>query len=112
VHELRSLGLTLECGPSDIVGRPDIVFRKSRFVAFVHGCFWHRCPRCNPHFPGRNAAYWGTKFERNRIRDNRVRRLLVRGGWRTAVVWECQVRDDAAAQAARIARRLATLADV
>lgn len=31
-------------------GRPDIAYPGSKVAIFVHGCFWHRCPYCNPRF--------------------------------------------------------------
>lgn len=30
-----------------IPGRPDISFVGKKLAIFVHGCFWHRCPKCD-----------------------------------------------------------------
>lgn len=73
----------------DIPGSPDFVFSAKKLAIFVHGCFWHRCPYCNPHFPDSNQEYWKAKFIRNKARDIRVRRELRSQGWKPKVVWEC-----------------------
>lgn len=70
-------------------GRPDIAYPGRKVAIFVHGCFWHRCPHCNPSLPKSNQDYWGPKFEANRERDERKVRQLEEAGWRVVVVWEC-----------------------
>lgn len=75
-------------------GRPDIVFTKQRLAIFVNGCFWHRCPRCNPSTPRTHAEFWNEKFEKNRARDLKKLEELDLLGWRTLIVWECEVRSD------------------
>ena len=77
-------------------GSPDLVFHSRRKVIFVHGCFWHR-HRCadGRSMPASRVAYWKRKFERNKARDSRDRRRLVRMGWRVLIIWECQTRSPA-----------------
>jgi len=75
-----------------VPGRPDISFGRQRVAIFVHGCFWHRCRECNFPLPKSNRAFWVKKFRRNRARDQRKKRALEGGGWRTFEFWECQVR--------------------
>ncbi|MFV2062505.1 MAG: very short patch repair endonuclease, partial [Chloroflexota bacterium] len=29
-------------------GRPDISYPGRHVAIFVHGCYWHHCPRCHP----------------------------------------------------------------
>jgi DNA mismatch endonuclease, patch repair protein len=65
---------------SNIVGKPDFIFRKARLAIFVDGCFWHGCPR-HGRKPGSNPAYWVPKLARNRKRDRQVTRELRRNGW-------------------------------
>lgn len=86
----------------DLPGTPDIAFNAERVAVFVHGCYWHRCPYCSPHFPNRNQEYWTAKFARNRARDKRNAAELKRMGWRVVVVWECKVRKNANRQARRV----------
>lgn len=80
--------------PKDLPGRPDIVFSKQRLAIFVNGCFWHRCPLCNPSTPKTHASFWNEKFERNIARDAKAVNELKEQGWRTMVVWECSIRSD------------------
>jgi len=90
-------------------GRPDLVFSASRLAVFVHGCFWHRCPRCALRLPKANAAFWKLKFEQNLARDGRASEALRAEGWRVMVVWECDVRRNDSAVARRVARKAAGL---
>lgn len=73
-------------------GRPDIVLPKHRLAIFVHGCFWHhhRCPAFV--WPKTRATFWREKIEGNVARDRKVRAAMNRLGWRTMVVWECELR--------------------
>jgi DNA mismatch endonuclease, patch repair protein len=74
-------------------GRPDIVFNKRHLAIFVHGCFWHRCRKCNVSTPKTHTEFWSNKFERNIKRDAKVLKNLERLGWSTMVIWECEVHD-------------------
>src|SRR5208282_1005447 len=86
-----SLGYRFRIDDRRLPGRPDIVFRPKKKVIFVHGCFWHvhgRCPLS--HMPAPRA--WKAKLRENKIRDARVLRALKRFGWKSLVVWECELR--------------------
>ncbi|MGA4578625.1 very short patch repair endonuclease [Limisphaera sp. VF-2] len=92
---LRALrvGFSTNCG--DLPGSPDIVFRRSRVAVFVHGCFWHRhkgCPRTTT--PKSNKSYWQAKFQANVARDRRKLSELAQLGWKTIVVWQCEIESD------------------
>ena len=40
-------------------GTPDVVFGKQKLAVFVHGCYWHRCPRCTRNIhPKTNSKFW------------------------------------------------------
>lgn len=84
-------------------GSPDFVFANAKLAVFVHGCYWHLCPR---HYKPPSGAAWRKKMDANRRRDIRVRRKLRALGWATLVVWE---HEDATRAAARIQRRLETM---
>lgn len=75
-----------------VPGRPDVAFPARKVAVFIHGCFWHHCPRCQPSLPRRHRAFWQRKFELNRERDSRKRVLLHDAGWTVLEFWECQVR--------------------
>lgn len=57
--------------------------------------------------PATNAAFWSSKFERNRARDIRKEALLKSQGWEVMTIWECEVRD-ATQLAARLVEFLGT----
>lgn len=95
---LHAAGLRYRLHRRDLPGRPDIVLPSWRACVFVHGCFWHGCPRC---IDGRrkvksNIGYWGPKIAGNRKRDRRHRKALEAAGWSVFTVWECQTRDPSA----------------
>lgn len=91
---------------SDLPGSPDFVFPTQKLAIFVHGCYWHRCPYCQPHFPETHVDYWAAKFQRNRYRDARNRADLCAMGWRPIVVWECTLRKSPQRVVARINHHL------
>jgi DNA mismatch endonuclease (patch repair protein) len=72
-------------------GCPDFTFSEQRVCIFVHGCFWHDCPRCRKRSSTR-PEYWAEKIEINRKRDQRVSRELRRRGYKVIVIWECTLR--------------------
>lgn len=87
---------------SALPGRPDLVFPIQRVAVFVHGCFWHGCPRCYTE-PKRNRVWWREKIAANKRRDRRKADQLRRIGYRVVTLWEHD--DDA-----RVAKRLAAVA--
>jgi DNA mismatch endonuclease, patch repair protein len=82
---------------ADLPGKPDLIFPARRKAIFVHGCFWHGhdCKRGDRR-PRANGDYWRAKIARNRDRDRRNLLALGERGWRTLVVWECELKDRAA----------------
>ena len=80
---------------SDINRRADLVFRSAKVAVFVHGCFWHGCPK---HYtlPKSNKKYWAQKVRRNRERDQETQRLLRKRDWKVLVFWEHQSVDSCA----------------
>lgn len=81
---------------SDLPGKPDIVLPKHRAVVFVHGCFWHSHsdPACKrARMPKSRLEYWKPKLERNASRDKTAIAELDAKGWRTIVIWECELED-------------------
>ena len=91
---VHGLGFRYRLHDRNLPGHPDLVFPFRGKIIFVHGCFWHR-HRCEAgqSMPASRVDYWRAKFERNRSRDVKVRRQLVRSGWRVLVIWECQTRN-------------------
>lgn len=84
-------------------GRPDIAYPGRMLAIFVHGCYWHHCPRCYPNLPKSNPDFWARKFELNRERDARKRSVLESRGWAVLESWECDLRDNLAAVVSLVA---------
>jgi len=95
-----SLGLRFRLHRKDLPGTPDLVFPKWRLAVFVHGCFWHGhdCPH-GKQKPMTNVEFWQHKIGGNIRRDIEVQEALVKLGWHVLVIWECQVKTDAVANA-------------
>jgi DNA mismatch endonuclease (patch repair protein) len=77
----------------DIPGSPDLAFISRKRAVFLHGCFWHRhdCPS-GRRAPKSRVAFWTEKFRRNTARDAVVGKTLRRVGWKSLVIWECELR--------------------
>jgi DNA mismatch endonuclease (patch repair protein) len=88
-------------------GRPDIAYPGRRMAIFVHGCFWHHCPRCYPSLPKSNSAFWERKFSLNLERDQRKRKALEDAGWLVEEVWEHELTSSSQQVIRRIQERLA-----
>jgi len=79
---------------SRLPGKPDLVFWRKRKAIFVHGCFWHGHEGCRRNrMPKSNQEYWFVKLERNKSRDSMNLSKLHEMGWRTLVVWECELKE-------------------
>lgn len=62
-------------------------------AVFVHGCFWHAhegCERCR--IPQTRTEYWEAKLLANRQRDADNTAVLKAMGWKSTVVWECELK--------------------
>lgn len=107
---LHRMGLRYRLHVRALPGSPDLVFPRYRAVVFVHGCYWHShgCHRST--VPKSRKAFWRTKFEANKARDDRQRAELLSRGWRVFIVWECALRGKTArspeASAERVRRWL------
>lgn len=95
----HAVGLRFRLHRKDLPGRPDIVMPSRRLALFVHGCFWHRHQGCrNCTRPATRPDFWAAKFDANVARDRHTTEALEALGWRVAVIWECETRDDHALQ--------------
>jgi DNA mismatch endonuclease, patch repair protein len=92
----HALGLRFRLHCADLPGKPDLVFPRWRTALFVNGCFWHSHRNCErARVPKTNVEYWTKKLLRNARRDRETLSLLMKSGWRCAVIWECQTKDPA-----------------
>jgi DNA mismatch endonuclease (patch repair protein) len=94
---LTRMGLRYRLHCKDLPGSPDVVLGPRKVAVFVHGCFWHGhdCAR-GARAPKTNAAYWSAKIGRNRARDAAAQAALLARGWTSLIVWECELKDEAA----------------
>jgi DNA mismatch endonuclease (patch repair protein) len=85
------------------------VLRRHKTVVLVHGCFWHRHPRCRfACTPKSHRRFWLEKFAATVQRDRRQWAALRESGWNIVTVWECQTMDRVALEG-RLQRQLSNL---
>lgn len=97
---------------SALVGKPDLVFAKSRVACFVDGDRWHGngwrargYESFDDEFKHANSEFWKAKIIRNMERDAEVTQQLEVAGWHVFRVWASIVEQDAA----RVANELEAL---
>ena len=107
VAMIRSLRKGYRLNRRTLPGKPDISFGRLKLAIFAHGCFWHGhdCAHGSRR-PKTNADYWRGKIDRNRARDCLTLERLTALGWRSLVIWECELRDPESVRA-RLASALA-----
>ena len=76
-----------------ISGSPDIFIRNTNTAVFLHGCFWHKCPKCYKE-PKSRKEYWLPKLKRNVERDKENLNILKKQGCNVLVLWEHDVKKD------------------
>ena len=82
---------------------PDVVLPGRRLAVWVDGDFWHGCPEHGKRtFRGPNATLWEAKITRNQARDARAAQTARQLGWTVVRVWECEIRRNPEAAAARV----------
>lgn len=98
----HGLGYRFRLHSQKLPGRPDLVFPSRRKVVFVHGCFWHSHDSCSKARPPKSRPdYWLPKLRSNKERDIRNVAQLKALGWRSLVIWQCELREPS-----KVSRRL------
>lgn len=91
---VHALGYRYRLHVASLPGKPDLVFPSRRKIIFVHGCFWHRHPRCRyATSPKTQPAFWRKKFCTNVARDRRTRQQLRKLGWSILTIWQCELKN-------------------
>jgi DNA mismatch endonuclease, patch repair protein len=91
---LHMHGFRFRLHRKDLPGKPDIILSRFQTVIFVHGCFWHQCPRCKSgRLPKSNLPYWESKLKKNQERDKSNVRKLKQLGWKVITIWECGINE-------------------
>ncbi|MDA8325406.1 MAG: very short patch repair endonuclease [Nitrospiraceae bacterium] len=90
---VHRLGYRYSLHKKNLPGNPDMVFVSRGRALFVNGCFWHGhiCPLGR--MPKSRVDYWSNKIASNRARDKANLKKLHALGWKTLVIWECQLND-------------------
>lgn len=99
---LRGRGFSYQ---PDMAGKPDFANKREKIAVFLHGCFWHKCPK---HYrqPASNRRYWLPKIEANVKRDRRNAKLLKSKGYKVVTIWEHEVELNLERATKRIVREL------
>lgn len=91
---------------TQLYGRPDIVFPKSKVAVFVHGCYWHGHGCKVDHISKSNVEFWNQKIARNKERDKKNLAKLRKEGWSSIILWECKIRKSVEKACKPLLRRL------
>lgn len=90
----HKLGLRFRINQKLFNTRPDIIFKKHKYVIFVNGCFWHKhtC-KYGKVIPKTNTEFWEQKRLKTKERDKRNYFEILQNDWNYAVIWECELKD-------------------
>lgn len=90
---LFSVGYRYSLHSKLLPGKPDIVLPKYKTAIFINGCFWHGHEGCKYYvIPKTNTDWWLRKINRNIALDDSALRELKKQGWKTIVVFECNLK--------------------
>jgi len=94
---LHAQGYRYRLHDRSLPGKPDIVFKSRKKAIFIHGCFWHqhpdaKCPITG--YPASNLKYWEPKLNRTIERDAASLAALKTVGWKSLVIWECELANE------------------
>jgi DNA mismatch endonuclease (patch repair protein) len=95
---LREKGVWFTHHRTDVMGKPDIVFKRKKVAVFIDSEFWHG----KKHLPKSNVEFWQNRFERNRQRDEKVNAELDKQGWIVIRISDAEIKTDIEACAERI----------
>lgn len=88
LKELSRRKLRYRKNVKNIIGKPDVAFKKYKIVVFVDSEFWHgKNWNTKKHEHKSNIAFWHKKIECNIQRDKEVNRQLKKEGWKVLRFW-------------------------
>ena len=102
---LNKAGVQFRTHATELPGEPDIAVDSTRTAIFVHGCFFHGhgCKNDSPPKPDSDLA---EQIRLKKVRDARNPGRLAELGWRTCIVWECELKDTPLKTARRMAAEI------
>jgi len=71
----------------DIIGKPDLCFKKYKVAVFCDSEFWHGKYFLEGKIPKTNREYWEKKIKKNIERDKKVNATLKAEGWEVLRFW-------------------------
>jgi DNA mismatch endonuclease (patch repair protein) len=90
---LHSMRYKYMANVGNLPGKPDIYVKSRNTVIFIHGCFWHQHKKCRyATKPKSNIRFWKLKLALNKVRDKENIKNLKKIGYRTGVIWECDIK--------------------
>jgi DNA mismatch endonuclease (patch repair protein) len=92
---VHGMGYRYRLHVSKLTGKPDLAFFPRHKVIFVHGCFWHQHGCSQYRMPKTRRSFWEPKLAGNKAHDAKVQKALRKIGWRSLIVWECQLKRSA-----------------
>lgn len=91
MSELKKLKIYFATHAKNIIGKPDIVFRRKKIAVFVDSDFWHG-HKTKFVMPKTNKDYWEKKIANNKKRDREVNKTLKSTDWRVIRLWEYDIK--------------------
>lgn len=90
--ELWKRNLRYKLHDRNIIGNPDIVFKKKKIAIFCDSEFWHGKKFLDGEIPKTNVEFWTKKLTKNIERDIEVNNQLHNLGWIVLRFWEKDIR--------------------
>lgn len=87
-----ALGLRYRIHDKNVIGKPDLVFRRYKTAVLINGCFWHLHGCRYSKIPSTNSEWWQRKLENNKKHDKMVLENLKSEGWRVILIWGCVIK--------------------
>jgi DNA mismatch endonuclease (patch repair protein) len=84
---LWNKGIRYRKNCKDIIGKPDLCFKKYKVAVFCDSEFWHGKYYLEGKIPKTNREYWENKIKRNIERDKKVNETLLKNGWEVLRFW-------------------------
>jgi DNA mismatch endonuclease (patch repair protein) len=89
---LHSQGFRFRLYNKQLPGKPDLRLPKYQTVIFVNGCFWHGHKGCKYFvMPKTRTKWWKEKIDKTVKRDYNAMNVLKQLGWKSLVIWECEL---------------------
>lgn len=89
---LFSEGYRYRLHRKELPGNPDIIFPGRKKVIFINGCYWHGHNCKKAALPETNKQFWEKKISGNVARDKKNLDKLLKMGWKSFVIWQCEIK--------------------